>query len=200
MATQETATNDDVIAGIDLTGDEYTVKQHLVLNRYKVFDGDGNHILRAKQKLFKFKEQFPFVDPEGDDVFEINAKGVFDVAGDYVITESATDEPIAVLDKNWTLLTHRWKVRDPDDERLLATIESQGIGVQLLRSLPVVSILGQFIPHEYTIEDPDGDRLGDIEGRLSIRDIYDITIEDTGEAPREALVAAAIAIDALEGN
>ena len=199
MATQMTA-EEDVIAGIDLTGDEYTVKQHLIRNKYNVYDGDGEHILKAKQKLFKLKEQFPFTDPDGEPVFEINAKEVFDVAGDYVITESEGDEPVAVLDKNWTLLTHEWKVRDPDDERLLAKIESQGVGVQLLRSLPLVSIAGQFIPHEYTIEDTDGNRLGDIEGRFSIRDIYDITIEDTGDVPKEALVAAAIAIDALEGN
>jgi uncharacterized protein YxjI len=199
MATQMTA-EEDVIAGIDLTGDEYTVKQHLIRNKYNVYDGDGEHILKAKQKLFKLKEQFPFTDPDGEPVFEINAKEVFDVAGDYVITESEGDEPVAVLDKNWTLLTHEWKVRDPDDERLLAKIESQGVGVQLLRSLPLVSIAGQFIPHEYTIEDTDGNRLGDIEGRFSSRDIYDITIEDTGDVPKEALVAAAIAIDALEGN
>lgn len=199
MATQR-PTEENVIAGIDLTDDEYTVKQHLLLNRYKVFDDDGTHILKAKQKLFKFKEQFPFIDPDGQEIFEINAQGVFDVAGDYVITESEGDEPLAVLDKNWTLLTHKWKVRDPDDERLLATIESQGIGVQLLRSLPVIRIVGSFIPHEYTIEDTDGNHLGDIDGRLSIRDIYDITIEESGDVPKEALVAAAIAIDALEGN
>lgn len=199
MATQTTV-DDDVIAGVDLTGDEYTVKQHLIRNKYNVYDGDGDHILKAKQKLFKLKEQFPFTDPDGDAVFEINAKGVFDVAGDYVITEAEHDEPIAVLDKNWTLLTHKWKVRDPNDERLLAKIESQGIGVQLLRSLPIVRVVGSFIPHEYTIEDTDGNHLGDIDGRFSIRDIYDITIEDTGDVPKEALVAAAIAIDALEGN
>jgi len=187
-------------ARVDLTRDEYTVKQHLLLNRYNVYDSDGTHLLKARQKILKLKEQFPFVTPDGDEIFEVNAEGILDVAGDYVLTESESDEALAVLDKNWTLLTHKWKIRDPSDERLLAKIESQGVGVELLRSLPLVSIVGQCIPHEYTIEDTDGNHLGDIEGRFSIRDIYDITIEDTGDVPKEALVAAAIAIDALEGN
>jgi len=50
------------------------------------------------------------------------------------------------------------------------------------------------------VEDTDGNHLGSIEGRLSLHDVYDITIEDAGDAPKEALVASAIAIDALEGN
>ncbi|MFB6309000.1 MAG: LURP-one-related/scramblase family protein [Haloarculaceae archaeon] len=188
----------DVIPGVDLTGDEYTVKQSLIRNKYAVYE-DGDLLLRAKQKLFKLKEQFPFTDPDGEEVFEITAGGILDVAGDYTIT-TADDEAVAVLDKNWTLLTHKWKVRDPDDERLLARIESRGALFQLLRRVPIVRIVTSFIPHKYTIEDTDGNQIGEIAGRFSIRDIYDITIEDSGDAPKEALVAAAIAIDALEGN
>ena len=182
-----------------MTGDEYRVEQHLLRNKYKVYDGDGELILRAKQKLFKIKEEFPFTDPDGDPVFEIKADSILDTAGDYTVT-TADGDPIAVLDKNWTLLTHRWKVRDPNDERLLAKIESRGIAAELLRNLPIVGIVGQFLPHRYTVEDTDGNDLGEIAGQLSIRDVYEITIDDSGDAAKEALVAAAIAIDALEGN
>lgn len=197
MATGQTR---DVLAGVDLTDDEYTVEQHLLRNRYAVYDGDGELILRAKQKLFRMKEEFPFTDPDGNPVFEIKAESILDTAGDYTITESGSGDAIAVLDKNWTLLTHRWKVRDPDDERLLATIESRGIAAELARNLPIVGVVGQFLPHKYTIEDADGNRIGSIAGQLSVRDVYEITIEDSGDAAKEALVAAAIAIDALEGN
>jgi uncharacterized protein YxjI len=189
----------DVIEGVDLTGDEYTVKQHLLRNKYKAYDGDGELILEAKQKLFKLKEEFPFTDPAGNEIFEIKAESILDTAGDYTITTTDGDA-IAVLDKNWTLLTHKWKVRDPQDERLLAKIESRGVAAELLRNLPVVGIVGQFLPHKYTVEDTDGNAIGEIAGQLSIRDVYDITIEDSGDADKEALVAAAIAIDALEGN
>lgn len=194
-----TGKQEEVISGIDLTDDEYTAQQHLLRNKYKVFDAEGEVILRAKRKLFKMKEEFPFVDADGNDVFEIKAEGILDHAGDYVLKDH-TGEPIAVLEKNWTIMTHKWKVRDPDDESLLAKIESRGAAFQLLRSLPVVGLVGSFVPHKYSIEGPDGEELGEIAGRLSIKDTYDITIEDTGDAAKEALVAASIAIDALEGN
>ena len=201
MATHaEPDVEGDVVDGVDLTGDEYTVKQRLLRNKYRVFDGDGELILRAKQKLFKMKEEFPFTDPDGNAVFEIKAESILDHAGDYTITASGSGDAIAVLDKNWTLLTHKWKVRDPDDERLLAKIESRGALVELLRNLPYVSLVTGMIPHKYTIEDVDGNEIGEIAGQFSLADTYEITVEDSGDADKEALVAAAIAIDALEGN
>ncbi|WP_306058409.1 LURP-one-related/scramblase family protein [Natronococcus wangiae] len=191
---------DDVVSGIDLSGDDYTVKQSLIRNKYNVYDGEGTLALTAKQKLFKLKEEFPFVDADGEPIFRIKAEGILDVAGDYTIVDEPSGEPIAVLEKNWTLLSHKWKVRSPTDERLLARIESRGAVVELIRNLPLVGLVTQFIPHAYTIESADGAQLGTIAGRLSFRDVYDITIDDEGDAPREALVAAAIAVDALEGN
>jgi len=190
-------TADDVIGGIDLDADRYTVKQRLVRNKYRVYDPDGELVLRAKQKLLKMKEEFPFTDADGNPVFRVKAKKILVVAGDYTITDEASGEPVAVLDKRWTLFKHVWKIRSPRDERLLATIESGNVVVEFLRNLSAVFSI---IPHEYTVEGPDGENLGRIEGRFSIRDVYDITIEETGDAPKEALVVACIAIDALEGN
>jgi uncharacterized protein YxjI len=187
----------DQIHGVDLTGDEYRVVQHLMRNKYKVYDGDGTEILRAKQKLLRMKEEFPFVSPDGERIFTIKAQSILDHAGDYTIFEAETDEPVAVLEKKWTLLKHVWKIRDPDDERLLARIESGSLVTELLRNINVIASL---IPHSYDIEDADGDRIGSIDGQLSLKDTYDITIESSGDTPREALVASAIAIDALEGN
>lgn len=189
----------DVIGGIDLTGDRYTVKQSLIRNKYEVLDDAGEVVLRGKQKLLKMKEEFPFDDPDGRTVFTVRAESIFDHAGDYTLEDADSGEAVAVLDKRFTLLKHVWKVRAPD-ERLLATIESRGALVELVRNLPYVSVVTTLIPHKYTIEDPDGERLGTISGRLSLRDTYDVELDDAGDAPKEALVAAAIAVDALEGN
>lgn len=196
MASAEEA-EADVIGGIDLDGEEYTVEQSLVRNKYKVYGPDGDLVLKSKQKLFKMKEEFPFQDADGNVVFRVKAEGILDVAGDYTITDEATEEPIAVLGKNFTLFKHVWKVRSPDDERLLATISSGSTIVEVLRS---ISSLFNLIPHTYTIEGPDGEDLGSIEGQFSLRDRYTIHLGDTGEVPREAMVAACVAIDALEGN
>jgi uncharacterized protein YxjI len=187
----------DVIAGVDLTDDEYHVAQSLIRNKFKVTDTDGNLVLRAKQKLFKMKEEFPFVDADGNEVFTVKAQKVLDVAGDYSIVESGSEDPIAVLGKNFTLFKHEWTVKDPDTDQVWAEIESRSALVEFLRGL-----IGLFalLPHKYTIETPDGGHIGSIEGQFSIRDRYDIKIDDAGEIPKEAIVAAAIAVDALEGN
>jgi len=87
-------------------------------------------------------------------------------------------------------------VRSPDGE-LWATIESEDALVMALKSFS--SILG-LLPHGYSVTDADGTRIGTITERFSIRDVYDVEIGDTGDAPREAIIAAAVAIDALEGN
>lgn len=188
------------ISTVDLDDDRYVVKQSLIRNKYAVRDAAGDVVLRAKQKLFKMKEEFPFTDADGNDVFEIKAESILDHAGDYTLTEADSGDAIAVLDKNWTLLSHKWKIRDPDDERLLAKIESRGALLELVRNLPYVGIVTGLIPHKYTIEDADGNDIGEIAGQLSLADTYEITVEDSGDADKEALVASAIAIDALEGN
>jgi uncharacterized protein YxjI len=171
------------IKGIDLSDDEYRVVQSLIRNKYSVYDDEGDLLLKAKQKLFRMKEEFPFTDPEGNVVFR-----------------EATGDPVVILDKNFTLLKHTWEVRDPGNGGLLATIESRGAAVELLRSIPYLSIVTSLIPHKYTIEDHEGDALGTIEGQLSMRDTYDISLSNAPADAREALVASAIAIDALEGN
>jgi hypothetical protein len=66
--------------------------------------------------------------------------------------------------------------------------------------LPYIPNVFKFIPHTYSILGPEDEELGEIEQELSIRDKYMIRIGDTGGAPKEAVVASAMAIDALEGN
>ncbi len=188
---------DEIIEGVALDADEYTIRQHLIRNKYEVFGPDGDCLLRAKQKLFRMKEEFPFTTPDGDEAFRVKAESILDHAGDYTLTAEPSGDPIAVLDKRFTLFKHVWKVRDPEDERLLATIESGSAVVEFLRG---ISSLFNLIPHTYTVEGPDGENLGEISGRLSLRDTYDVSIEDSDDAANEALVVACIAIDALEGN
>jgi len=186
----------DLIGGVDLLDAEYVIRQSLIRNRYAVQDSSGNLVLKGKQKLFKMKEEFPFTDPDGNVVFRVEAQNVFDIAGDYTLVDEATDEPVAVVEKEFTFFTHTYHVRSPDGDRW-ATIESESALVMALKSF---SSLLSLIPHTYSITGADDTELGSLHERFSIRDIYDLELHDTGDAPREALVATAIAIDALEGN
>ncbi|WP_435196827.1 LURP-one-related/scramblase family protein [Natronomonas sp. EA1] len=185
----------DELPGVDLTGDDYVIKQKLFRNKYRIYDDSGALLLQTKQKLFRMKEEFPFLDGDGNPVFRVKAKSMFDFAGDYTLT-TPDGEVLAVLEKQFTFFKHVWRIRGPDGE-LYATIESGSTFVEVLRN--VSGIFG-LIPHSYTIEAPDGTTLGSLKGRLSVRDTYDLHLGDVGDAPKEALVAAAVAIDALEGN
>lgn len=185
----------DALSRIDFSDNKYTLKQKAVRNAYKLYDSRDNEVLSAKQKLFKMKEEFPFTDPDGNDVFTVKAENIMDIAGDYVITDSETGEKIAVLKKEFTFLIHTWRIQSPEGEEL-AKIESRGKMIGLLRSL---SDLAKLFPHKYTIEDSGGKEIGTIEGKFSLRDTYIIELDEDVEN-REAIMAAAVTIDALEGN
>ncbi|MBX0322243.1 hypothetical protein EGH21_04255 [Halomicroarcula sp. F13] len=185
------------IEGIELTDDTYTVEQSLVRNKYKAMDAAGNVVLRGKQKMFKLKEKFPFVDADGNEVFEVNAGGIVDIAGNYVLTDSQTGEDVVVLDNDYSILQDTWTIRDAQTEEKLAEINSRGALVTLARNtLP----FGNWIPHKYEITDRDGDHVGNIDGQFSLKDRYEITIDDASDVPKEPVVAAAMVIDAIQGN
>lgn len=122
-----------MVGGIDLTDDEYKIKQRLFFNRYHIYDSNDNLVLKAKQKIFKLKEDFPFTDSDGNTVFRAKAEGIIDVAGDYALLDEATEEPIVSLDRKYTLFRHKWRIRDPETEELLARVESHNKTVELLR-------------------------------------------------------------------
>jgi hypothetical protein len=128
------------ITGIALDDDSYTVIQGVVRNKYKALDSAGTTVLRGKQELFKLKEKFPFVDADGEAVFTVTASSIIDVAGDYVLSDAATDEPVVILDNDFSMLQDTWTIRDPDTREALAEIDSRGAGVTLARNLlPLVS-------------------------------------------------------------
>lgn len=186
----------DQISMIDFSDNKYTVKQRAVRNAYKVFDSAGNEVLRTKQKLFKMKEEFPFNDSEGNEVFTVKAQNIMDIAGDYALTDSRTGETFAVLKKDFSIFIHSWRIQDSNDIEI-ASITSRGKVFGVLRW---VSDIFSILPHKYTIEDEEGREIGTIEGQFTLfKDRYEIELEEDIEN-KEAILAAAITIDALEGN
>ncbi|PSQ22396.1 hypothetical protein BRD04_04770 [Halobacteriales archaeon QS_9_67_17] len=185
------------IGGVDLTDSSYTVVQSLIRNKYRATDASGDVVLRGKQKMFKLKEEFPFTDADGNDAFTVKAGGIIDVAGDYALVDAATDEELVTLDNDYSLFQDTWTVRDADDERALAKIESRGALTTIARN---VLPFGHWIPHKYEITDVDGNHVGTIAGKFSLRDTYEISIDDAEQVPTEPVVAAAMVIDAIQGN
>ncbi len=185
------------ISTVQLEDDRYEVQQPAIRNRYVVRDSAGDVVLRGKQKLFKLKEEFPFVTGDDADAFTVNANGIVDVAGAYTITDAATGEDIVVLDEEFSLFVENWTVRDPDSGAALATIRSKN---RLLSALRHLVDAANLVPNSYEIFDPDGDHVGDIEGQFSIRDSYTVNIDDATNVPKEAVIATACVLDALENK
>jgi uncharacterized protein YxjI len=185
------------IESVDLTDDRYTVEQNLIRNKYRAYDADGNVVLKAKQKMFKMKEEFPFVDADGNDAFTVKAGGILDVAGNYVISDARTGEDVVVLDNDYSLFQDTWKIRDARTEAKVAEINSRGALFTIARN---VLPFGNWIPQAYEITDMNGSHVGSIDGEVSLQDRYEIEIDDAGDVPKEAVVASAMVIDAIQGH
>ncbi|WP_226008260.1 LURP-one-related/scramblase family protein [Natrinema salinisoli] len=185
------------ISTVDLDDNRYEVKQSAIRNKYVVRDSTGEVVLRGKQKMFKMKEEFPFVTGDDEDAFTVKAGGIMDVAGNYTITDAGTGEEVIVLDEDYSLFVENWTIRDPDTGEALATIQSKSKPLSALRHLVSVA---NFIPNKYEIFDADGDHVGDIEGKFSLRDSYTVSIDDASDIPKEAVIASACILDALENQ
>ncbi len=121
------------ISGIDLDENQYTVVQSPVRDKYRAEDPDGNVVLRGKQKMLKMKEEFPFVDGDGNEVFTVKAGGISDVAGTYTLTDAQTGEEIVVLDNDYSVFQDTWKLRDATTEAKVAEISSRGAATTFAR-------------------------------------------------------------------
>jgi len=186
------------ISGIELTDDSYTVIQGVIRNKYKALDDTGETVLRGKQELFKLKEKFPFVDGDDEEVFTVTASSIIDIAGDYILADAETDDPVVILDNDFSMLQDTWTIRDPETNEALAEITSRGAAVTLARNLLP---FGEVIPHKYEITDPQDAHVGDIDGQFTLlKDTYEVTIDDASSVPKEPVVAAAMVIDAIQGN
>ncbi|MDS0222291.1 hypothetical protein NDI54_13125 [Haloarcula sp. S1AR25-5A] len=140
------------ISTVDLDDDRYEVTQSAIRNKYVVRDSTGNVVLRGKQKMFKMKEEFPFVNGNDEDAFTVKAGGTMDVAGNYAITDAGTGEEVVVLDEDFSLFVENWTIRDPDTGESLATIRSKSKPLAALRHLVSFANL---IPNKYEIFNAD---------------------------------------------
>lgn len=189
------------IAGLGLSGTQYTVEQtgqdKNLRPEYEARDVTGETVFRCVYNMYEEKEIFPFVDADGDELFTVEASGTWDIAGDYHLTDSRTGDDIVVLDNDLSLLQDTWRIRDAEDGALLAELSSRGglmTGVRKL--LPV----GQFIGHRFEITDTDGTAVGAIESDFAVHDQYDVSVTDSSSVPVDAIVAATVVVDAVQGN
>jgi len=187
------------IAGLGLSGTEYTVEQtgkdKNFRPEYEAENVTGDTVFRCTHQMYEENDTFPFVDENGNELLTVEASSAVNIAGDYVLTDSHTGKEIVVLDNDFSLLQDTWRVRDAEDGSLLAEITSRGGLVTAGRKLLPV---GQFIGHRYKITDAEGAAVGTIESEFAIQDQYEITISDSSSVPVGPIVVGTVVIDAIQ--
>lgn len=185
------------IASVDLTDGYYEIEQSLVRNKYTLTDHAGDVVLRGKQEMFNLTDEFPFVTAEDEEAFTVKANGMVDIAGSYRLVDSTTDEEVVVLDEELSLFAEHWTIRDPETGDEIATIRSKN---KLLSALRQLSSIATIVPNEYDIRTPQEKKIGEISGQLSLKDAYEVTIDNSSSVPTEAVMASACVLDALANN
>jgi uncharacterized protein YxjI len=191
------------LSAIDLSGSQYTVEQtgrdKNFRPEYEATDVAGDTMFRTTYQMYEEKDEFPFVDADGTDICRVKAIDTWDIAGEYLLTDSHTNEELVIFDNDFSLLQDTWRLRDADDGSLLAAINSRGALFTLVRKLLPA---GQGIAHKYEITDSEGNPAGSIHGEFALFgfDQYEITLADTSSIPTEPVVIGAIVIDAIQGN
>lgn len=186
---------------LNLSGSQYTVEQtgtdKNFQPEYEARDVTGETIFRCTHQMYEGNDTFPFLDTDGTELFAVEASGNWDIAGDYLLTDSQTGKELVVLDNDFSLFQDTWRIRDAEDESLLAKIKSRGALFTVGRKiLPV----GQWVGHKFEITDAEGTAVGTIESGFGVFDQYEITISDSSSVPMDPIVAGTVVIDAIQGN
>lgn len=192
-------------SSISLRDNYYRIRQQLLLNRYSIYDRNDEKVLKAKSKILSLKTNIPFMRPDsGEKVFRVISSRLLNISNNYNVRDERNEETMAVLDRKRTLLNQVWRIRDPQDSSLVATIKNESTILQFLRTyfglIPLVPNIFALVPHTYNVTDVNNSKIGELEGELSIRDEYQLNLQDSGQLEREDMIASIIAIDALEGN
>ena len=105
---------------IDLSGTQYTVEQtgrdENFRPEYEARDAAGDTIFRTTYQMYEGTDEFPFVDADGTEICRVEAVDTWDIAGDYLLTDSQTGDDLVILDNDFSLLQDTWRVRDAGDE------------------------------------------------------------------------------------
>jgi uncharacterized protein YxjI len=166
---------------------------------------EGRPLLYVKQKKMKIKEDIRFrLSPDdGDHLFMIKSKSVFEFRGRHEVLD-ANGAVIGLLEKNFgkSLLRSHWHVRDVAGNELLEAHEASWI-IALLRRFaeigPDVLTVLEWLPFNFVLRRGE-EQVGAYKRVLgTFRDRYVLELEpEVGDVDRRLLLAFAIGLDALQ--
>jgi len=193
--------------------DRFLVKQLIrpLVNLYEVrvlspgSDAPGNVIAFVRQKRAAIKEDIRAFadDSEGEELFRIKARSVFDLGGRYNVTD-VNGEPIGALEKLFgkSLLRSTWRVLAPDDAVLLTAAE-KSLPVAIARRVVELVPYGELLPIPYHFSFVHNEaEVGGLRRILGFRDQYELDLGGDPERTidRRLAVALAVGLDALQSR
>jgi uncharacterized protein YxjI len=193
--------------------DAYFVDQLIrpIVNLYRIStlgpDGSspGQPLAFVRQKKLAIKEDIRFFadESEGEELFRIKARAVFDVRGRYDVT-TPEGERIGLLEKVFgiSLLRSTWRIYDANEQQV-ALAQERSIPIAILRRVVDFVPYGEFVPilFQFTIL-MDGREVGELRRPVGLRDRYVLKLSGDPERriDRRVAVALAIALDALQSR
>jgi len=185
-----------------LVDDRYVVEQAYLTEDYTAKNSNDTVVVQGERSSFISRGPREFYDGDGNELFSLDSRidGWVTTSPTDAVVDARTGEDIVLIEREGgfrVLESAPYNIRAPEDEQLLAKIEPEGIIANVRDSHP--ALVGM-LPHRYEITDADGGHVGSIEAQLSLRDRYEITIDDASAVPKRAIIIAAMVIDAFENT
>jgi uncharacterized protein YxjI len=193
--------------------DAYFVDQLIrpIANLYRIStlgpDGSspGQPLAFVRQKKLAIKEDIRFFadETEGEELFRIKARAVFEVRGRFDVT-TPEGERIGLLEKVFgiSLLRSTWRIYDANEQQV-ALAQEKSMPIAILRRAIDLVPYGELIPilFQFTIL-MDGREVGELRRPIGLRDRYILKLagDPDRRIDRRVAVALAIALDALQSR
>jgi len=182
----------NLIRRLALTDDNYHITRSVRGDDYSVTH-DDTELLAAN--LAELKDGRLTFTHAGTPVFQVERSTIDDSTG-YVIVDNETDTEAVAITRPDRTLSGSWEVREPETRALIAVIHSTDPLVNVAKA---VTSFGKFREHGYNIVDSENTNIGTIAARHDFPALtHHVHIEDASTVPKEAVVAATLAFDALE--
>jgi hypothetical protein len=165
----------------------------------------GEPLAFVRQKRLAIKEDIRFFadESEGEELFRIKARGMFELGGRYDVL-APDGSRLGVLEKRFrkSLLRSTWGILDGSEQEVAWTHE-RSMPVAILRRAIDFVPYGEYIPivFQFTVF-MDGREVGELRRPIGLRDRYILKLGADPERriDRRVAVALAIALDALQSR
>jgi uncharacterized protein YxjI len=185
--------------------DKFLINQKVLSlgSKYYIYDEHNRPLLFIDRPVFKLKAHIGVYEDESRSrrlltVYQDSALAIINFS--FTLLDE-NEQPIAYFKRQgWlSMLRRTWHIYD-SNRQIIAQAQEDSWTKALLRRLPLVDIIGDFIRTNFVITHVSGQPLGEFIRRFTITDKYvmDLTADRTRVLDRRIAIALAILLDNLE--